>query len=194
MEECCVCYEKGVSLGLHGCTHPVCASCYVAMVRTGQHHQCPMCRAPLKDNYTIGVSTKQFAVLLDDQSGRGVIIEDGTVREINNVFNAESLHAEVGLRTATVGRMDGPTILYGAVVDTTIACLDCFFTTPRASAESREGRALRRALKDIDATTVTGDVAPLSVLMARLVFPCILIDVVEEPDLEWYDHAFGHEP
>ena len=186
-----MCYDVCEPLGLHTCGHTVCAGCYVAMIRAGLHHLCPMCRSPLVHTYTIGISTKTYAVLLDDGHGTGVVIDGTSFRKIENVFDAAALHAEVGTRTATVGRLAGTTILYGAVVDTTAEVLDCFFSTPRASAETREGRALRRELKDIDATTVTGDVAPLSVLMARLVFPPILIDVIDdEEDLEWIDTAF----
>lgn len=189
--ECCVCYEVKDPIGLHTCGHSVCAGCYVAMVRAGLHHLCPMCRSPLVHNYTIGISTKTYAVLLDDACGSGVVIDNESFRRIENVFDAAALHAETGTRTATVGRLAGTTILYGTVAETTTSLLDCFFSNPKASAETREGRALRRDLKDIDATTVTGDVAPLSVLMARLVFPPILIDVFdEEEDLEWIDTVF----
>lgn len=193
--ECCVCYEEAEPLGLHTCGHVVCAGCYVAMVRAGLHHLCPMCRSPLVDDYTIGISTTDYAVLLDDERGCGVVIDNSRFERIENIFDAEALFGVVGPRTATVGRLSGTTILYGAVVDVSVLVLDCFFADPRASAETREGRALRRELKDIDATTVTGDVAPLSVLMARLVFPPVLIDVIEdEEDLEWLDHAFGATP
>lgn len=187
-----MCYEAAEPLGLHTCGHVVCAGCYVAMVRAGLHHLCPMCRSPLVHDYTIGISAPDFAVLLDDARGCGVVIEDAACRQIEQVFDADALFAEVGPRTATVGRLAGTTILYGAVVDVTAEVLDCFFSEPRASADTREGRALRRELKEIDATTVTGDVAPLSVLMARLVFPPILIDVIDdEEDLEWLDVPFG---
>jgi len=146
-----------------------------------------MCRAITAVNHTIGFTTPSYAILLDDKTGVGFAIDGDALVPFEGIYCAADLHDLIGTRTGTIARLDGGTILYGAVADTTPTVLDCFFETPALSINSRATRRERRQLAHVHTTTIAGDIMPLSVLMARLVFPVVVIDVIEDEDLEFVD-------
>ena len=183
-EECSICYDIAEPAGLHPCRHPVCAACTLQLVRNGIHDTCPVCRAPHGHNFTVGVSSATTAALLDDATGQGVCIANGALLMVEGCYTAETLHRIVGTRVATMARIDGADVLYGAVGITTAEMLDCFFAVPAASADSRAGRALRRALPEVTAYVMNGACMPLRCVLARPVFPVYVIDVVDPPELE----------
>lgn len=186
LSECCVCYGAAEGVNLHACTHTVCSRCTVLTVRHGRHHSCPMCRAPLRIDYTMAVTTVGGVGVLLDDHGRGIMIRDGGVTHFRGCTSPGRLHRQIGTHRATLARMSGETILYGVVATTEPRFLDCIFAVPITSEESRRGRRLRRRLVGdaLVATTINGDTAPLQQLMRTLVFPVMLIDVIDPPELE----------
>ena len=193
MSECCVCYDQRPPVHLHSCNHAVCAECTITMIRHGHHFNCPYCRAELQFNFTIGISTvtNHMGAMLDDD-GDGILIRGNSLEVIRGCTNPARLGMRLGRHTATVARLQGRTILYGAVVPTLPRYLDCFFQVPLSSEDSRRGRALRRRLmlENIDATTLNEEKIPLFLLMKTLVFPVALIDVIDPPELEVDDVDF----
>lgn len=191
MPECPICYESKELIGIHSCSHCVCAGCLIRLIKHGLHHECSYCRSALTVNYTIGVSTvdHKVAALMNDE-GSGILIENGTtLTKFEHGGTPAMLSRRLGDHTATVVRLDGKTILYGAVIPTQPRFLDCFFKVPRSSEDSRRGRALRRRLmqEGIQSTVLSGIALPLHELMRTLVFPVMLIDVVDPPELELGD-------
>lgn len=186
LNECCVCYVPAVGARLHRCRHTVCSSCTVLTVRHGRHHSCPMCRAPLRRDYTMAITTVSgLGVLLDDR-GCGLLIRDNAITRLSGCTSPGRLGRVLGAERGTLARMSGPTILYGVTAPTEPRFLDCIFAQPITSEDTRRGRRLRRRLArdGLVATTVDGTTAPLERLMQTLVFPVMLIDVVEPAELE----------
>lgn len=163
------------------------------MIRHGLHFECPMCRSELDKDYTIGISSKlePLGMLLDD-SGDGVIVRDNTVEKVSQFTSPVIIHRVFGTQPATLVRLSGKTMLYSTFAQTKIRNIDCFMRVPIASENTRRGRSIRRKLQcdETMAITVNETHVPLAHLMRTLIFPAILIDVCDPPELEASDMPY----